>query len=153
MRLSVWSEVQMICIWPSWCDCHPITSCSSKIQNGLPFWCRLTQVVWKVVVVVVTAVFRMKKGERGLAGSCRFSSSACSEDSKKKLRPSRYPPNVVNTSNGTRSRIARAVTHRPHSFLIHFRTPHGAGIAAFTPTHQRQYPVMSVPPDHCVCMW
>ena len=25
--------------------CHPIVSCSSKIQNGLHFWCRLTQVV------------------------------------------------------------------------------------------------------------
>ena len=35
----------MICIWSSWCYCHPIISCSSKIQNGLPFWCRLTQVV------------------------------------------------------------------------------------------------------------
>jgi len=23
----------------------PLISCSSKIQNGLPFWCRLTQVV------------------------------------------------------------------------------------------------------------
>ena len=33
----------MICIWSSWCHCHPITSCYSKIQNGLPFWCRLTQ--------------------------------------------------------------------------------------------------------------
>jgi len=43
--LSVWSEVQMICIWSSWCHCHPIISCSSKIQNGLPFWCWLTQVV------------------------------------------------------------------------------------------------------------
>jgi len=43
--LSVWSEVQMICIWCSWSHCHPIISCSSKIQNGLPFWCRLTQVV------------------------------------------------------------------------------------------------------------
>jgi len=43
--LSVWSVVQMICIWPSWCHCHPIISCFSKIQNGLPFWCRLTQVV------------------------------------------------------------------------------------------------------------
>jgi len=21
--LSVWSDVQMICIWSSWCDCHP----------------------------------------------------------------------------------------------------------------------------------
>ena len=35
----------MICIWSSWCHCHPIISCSSKIQNGLPFWCRLIQVV------------------------------------------------------------------------------------------------------------
>ena len=44
--LSVWSKVQMICIWFSWCHCHPImSSCCSKIQNGLPFWCQLTQVV------------------------------------------------------------------------------------------------------------
>jgi len=35
----------MICIWSGWCHCHPIISCFSKIQNGLPFWCRLTQVV------------------------------------------------------------------------------------------------------------
>jgi len=35
----------MICIWSSWCHCHPIISCFCKIQNGLPFWCRLTQVV------------------------------------------------------------------------------------------------------------
>jgi len=40
-----WSKVQMICIWSSWCHCHPIISYSSKIQNGLPFLCRLTQVV------------------------------------------------------------------------------------------------------------
>jgi len=43
--LAAWSEVQMICIWSNWCYCHPIISCFSKIQNGLPFWCRLTQVV------------------------------------------------------------------------------------------------------------
>jgi len=37
--LSVWGEVQMICVpvWSSWCNCHHIISCSSKIQNGLPF--------------------------------------------------------------------------------------------------------------------
>jgi len=35
----------MICIWSSWCHCQPIISCSSKIWTGLPFWCRLTQVV------------------------------------------------------------------------------------------------------------
>ena len=43
--LSVWSKVQMICIRSSWCHYHPIISCSGKIQNGLAFWCRLTQVV------------------------------------------------------------------------------------------------------------
>jgi len=29
--LSVWSEVQMICIWSSWCHFHPIISCFIKI--------------------------------------------------------------------------------------------------------------------------
>ena len=43
--LSVFSKVQMICIWSSCCHCHPIVSCSSKINNGLPFWHQLTQVV------------------------------------------------------------------------------------------------------------
>ena len=43
--LSVCSEVQMIYIWSSWCYCHPIISCCSKIQNSLPFWCWPTQVV------------------------------------------------------------------------------------------------------------
>jgi len=37
----------MICIWSSWCHCHPIISCCSKIQNVLPFCCRPTQVVLK----------------------------------------------------------------------------------------------------------
>jgi len=37
-----WSEVQMICIWSSWCHFHPIISCFIKIQHGLPFWCLLT---------------------------------------------------------------------------------------------------------------
>jgi len=35
--LSVWSEVQMICIWSSWCHCHPIISCFIKILNGSAF--------------------------------------------------------------------------------------------------------------------
>ena len=28
--LSVWSEVQMICIWSGWCHCHPIISASEN---------------------------------------------------------------------------------------------------------------------------
>ena len=30
-------EVQMICIWFSWCHCYPIISCFVKIQTGLTF--------------------------------------------------------------------------------------------------------------------
>ena len=32
--LYVCSEVQVICIWSSWCHCHSIISCFIKIQNG-----------------------------------------------------------------------------------------------------------------------
>jgi len=34
--LSVWSEVQIICIWFSRCHCHPI-SCLIEMQNGFTF--------------------------------------------------------------------------------------------------------------------
>jgi len=35
--LSVWSEVQMICIWSRWYHGHPIIACFIKIQIGLTF--------------------------------------------------------------------------------------------------------------------
>jgi len=35
--LSVWGKVQMICMWFSWCHCHPIISCFIIIQIGLTF--------------------------------------------------------------------------------------------------------------------
>jgi len=35
--LEPWSEVQMTCIWSSWCHCHPAVSWSTKIQIGLTF--------------------------------------------------------------------------------------------------------------------
>jgi len=35
--LSVWTDVQMICIWSSWCQCHLIISCFVRIQIGLTF--------------------------------------------------------------------------------------------------------------------
>jgi len=35
--LSVWREVQMICIWSIRCYCHPIISCFVKIHSGLTF--------------------------------------------------------------------------------------------------------------------
>jgi len=37
----------MICIWSSWCHCYPIISRSSKIQNGLSFYCRLPRLSCK----------------------------------------------------------------------------------------------------------
>ena len=43
--LSVWSKVQMICIWSSWCHYHPIISCFIEIQNVLHFRCQFTHVV------------------------------------------------------------------------------------------------------------
>ena len=48
VRLSVWSEVQIVCIWSTWCHCHPKTPASVasfKSRLVLPFWYRLTQVV------------------------------------------------------------------------------------------------------------
>jgi len=44
-RLSVCSEVQMICIWPSWCHCQPLSPASVKSRLVLPFWYHLAQVV------------------------------------------------------------------------------------------------------------
>jgi len=35
--LSVWSEVQVTCIWCSWCYWYPINYCFIKIQDGLTF--------------------------------------------------------------------------------------------------------------------
>ena len=46
--LSVWSEVQIVCILSSWCHCRPQTPsslASFKSRLVLPFWYRLIQVV------------------------------------------------------------------------------------------------------------
>jgi len=48
MWLSVWSEVQIFCMWSSWCYCIPKTPWSLawfKSRLALPFWYRLIQVV------------------------------------------------------------------------------------------------------------
>jgi len=45
MWLSVWSKVQMICIWSSLCNYHPSSLASSKSRMVLPYWYWLTQVV------------------------------------------------------------------------------------------------------------
>ena len=46
--LSICSEVQIVCVWSSWCHCHPRTPsslASFKSRLVLPFWYRLSQVV------------------------------------------------------------------------------------------------------------
>ena len=43
--LSVWSEVQIVCIWSGWCHCIPSSLASFKSRLVLPFWYWLTQVV------------------------------------------------------------------------------------------------------------
>jgi len=34
--LSVWSKVQIACIWSNWCHCHPIISASAKSRMVYP---------------------------------------------------------------------------------------------------------------------
>jgi len=36
--LSVWSEVQIVCIWFSWCHCHPQTPSSLASFKSIPDW-------------------------------------------------------------------------------------------------------------------
>jgi len=43
--LSVWSEVQIVCVCSSWCHCHSLSLASVKSRLVLPFWYRLTWVV------------------------------------------------------------------------------------------------------------
>jgi len=40
-----WSEVQILCMWSSWCHCTPSSLASLKSRMVLPFWCWLTQIV------------------------------------------------------------------------------------------------------------
>jgi len=80
----VCSKVPMICIRSSWCHCHSIISCFIKIQNGLSFWCRLTQVVLERRPLNV------------------FSSSSSSWQPR--LASSPFPPSVVFSSCSVKSR-------------------------------------------------
>ena len=48
VSLSLWREVQIVCVWSSWCHCIPIPHHLLPHFNPvllLPFWYRLTQVV------------------------------------------------------------------------------------------------------------
>jgi len=46
--VTVWSLVEIVCIWSCWCHCHPQTPSSPasfKCRLVLPFWYRLNQIV------------------------------------------------------------------------------------------------------------
>ena len=48
--LSVWSEVQIVCVWSGWCHCHPKTPsylASNKSRLVLPIWYQLTRLTWE----------------------------------------------------------------------------------------------------------
>jgi len=57
--LYVLSKVKMICIWSSWCQCHPIILSFIKIQNGLPFWCWHTQVFLETICLTACCKFSL----------------------------------------------------------------------------------------------
>jgi len=56
VKTELWGTDVVICLGWGANDLHmvqlmplpPIISCCSKIQNGLPFWCRLTQVILEI---------------------------------------------------------------------------------------------------------
>jgi len=48
--LSVWSKMQIVCMWSSWCKCHPKTPsslASFKSRLVLPFCTGLPRLSWK----------------------------------------------------------------------------------------------------------
>jgi len=62
-RLSVWSEVQMTCIWSSWCHCHlsPIASLKSRLFNLSG--ARLPRLSWKEATKWVFACLILHSSE------------------------------------------------------------------------------------------
>jgi len=48
--LSVWSKVQMTCIWSGWCHCHPVISASVKSRMVYPSGTGLPRWSWKKAV-------------------------------------------------------------------------------------------------------
>jgi len=55
--LSVWSKVQMICIWSSWCHCHQSYVALLKSRMVLPFSYRFTKVVLEKAIKQVSTSF------------------------------------------------------------------------------------------------
>jgi len=91
-----WCEVQMICIWSSWCHCHPIISCFVKIQNGSAF--------------MVPAY----PGYSGKGPLNWYNSSSQYRDDRSDIWPAKYPPwlPAVILISGTRSNLEKPLERR-----------------------------------------
>jgi len=78
----------IICIWSSWCHCHPIISCFIKIQNGLTFLvpaysgCLGKEAIkWMSVccdTITASVLMAIFVANLGCPVPTRFSSLACS---------------------------------------------------------------------------
>ena len=53
--LSVWSEVQMTCVWSSWYYCHPIISASEKSRTVYPSGTGSLRLSWRKTLVNTSA--------------------------------------------------------------------------------------------------
>jgi len=87
--LSVCSQMQIVCIWSSWCHCHPQTPsylASFKSRLVLPFWYRRTQVVLE------------KRPLNGCSSSRSSGSGRRSSSSQTPLSPPNYS-RISRTSN------------------------------------------------------
>ena len=73
----------------SWCQWHLIICGTSKIQNGLPFWCQLTH-----VVLVLKRPLNGCSSSRGLS-CCRADSVEALKESKHWYQVGHLPLNLI----------------------------------------------------------
>jgi len=60
--LSVWSEVQMICMWPSWCHCHSISCCFiNPVYTIQPVVKPVVKPIWQPGKCLYTRYNRLSK--------------------------------------------------------------------------------------------
>jgi len=77
--LTVRSETQIVCIWSSWCHCHPIISCFIKIQIGLTLGCPGKDAIKRVPVCLNEWVIIESEHPLLTVFTCR-SSRTCGPD-------------------------------------------------------------------------
>ena len=102
--LSGSSEVQIVCIWSSWCHCHPKTPsslASFKLRLVLPIWYRLRQ----AVLPNYTAWWQRHVCEQ-LAYGCCLKARGWGKYGCKSVYTDQT---AANTANSTQHCIARAI--------------------------------------------